>query len=270
MGVANHRSIAWSCVESFLRRGDWDVILTYQNDRFASKVDQLIQKHKQEQQQESSLSSSSSSSSTMVVARQVNIQTDLPQFFQQQIPDLLQERKIHAIVHSIAHASNLSTPLLHTTVDDYLEAHAISAYSLLDVARASHDWLQDGSSITALTYLGAIRAISGYHVMGPAKASLEAIVRGLALELGASVQTRVNAVSSGPLATLSAKGGISNLDQMRAEMSSRAPLGNVTARQVAETVYFLATEGTGITGQTIYVDGGYSIVGGPPPSSEAR
>jgi enoyl-[acyl-carrier protein] reductase I len=130
------------------------------------------------------------------------------------------------------------------------------------------DTTTSSSSITALSYLGAVRAIAGYNVMGPAKASLESIVRGLAVEM-APTNTRVNAVSAGPIATLSAKGGIAHFETIREEMRQRAPLGNVTAEQVASTVRFLASEdASGITGQTIYVDGGYSMVGGPPPRKE--
>jgi enoyl-[acyl-carrier protein] reductase I len=171
----------------------------------------------------------------------------------------------------LAHAPNLkTTPLLQTSLEAYTEAHEISAYSLISIAQATQPLLDtSSSSITTLSYLGAVRAIPGYHVMGPAKASLEAIVRGLAVEL-APTNTRVNAVSAGPIATLAAKGGIANFERMQEEMRLRAPLGTVTAEQVASTVTFLATQGTGITGQTIYVDGGYSIVGGPPPAAYSK
>mmetsp|Transcript_6963 Transcript_6963/g.14164 ORF Transcript_6963/g.14164 Transcript_6963/m.14164 type:complete len:210 (+) Transcript_6963:127-756(+) len=137
----------------------------------------------------------------------------------------------------------------------------------------------NSKSITTLSYLGADRGIPGYHAMGPAKASLESIVRGLALELGQhrcgnkhndgcrarGPMVRVNAVRAGPIPTLSSKGGIAGFERMRRDVELRAPLGNVSASQVASTVYHLAAEAGGMTGQTIDVDGGYSIVGGPPP-----
>jgi enoyl-[acyl-carrier protein] reductase I len=257
MGVANNRSIAWGCVESFLQK-DWDVVLTYQNERFAPKVQALVDS-KQRQ----------FNSNRLLVGVPCNVEDGIPELFSQRLPDILKGRKLNAIVHSVAHASNLQNPLLKTTLQDFLEAHRISAYSLVEVASNSLVCLEQESSITALSYLGAARAIPGYNVLGPGKASLEAIVRGLALELGGSASSpgggriRVNAVSAGPLSTLSAKGGISNFSKMRDEMAERAPLGNVTVEQVASTVSFLATEGMGITGQTIYVDGGYNIVGGP-------
>lgn len=254
MGVANNRSIAWSCVQSFLNQ-DWDVVLTYQDVKMASKMEKLI---------------GQLPNNNLLVARPCNVKTDLPDFFAQQLPDILKDRPLNSIVHSLANAPNLHTPLLQTKLEDYLESHHISAYSLLEVARESQSLLSETeSSITALSYLGAVRAISNYHVMGPAKASLEAIVRGLALEMG-SLGTRVNAVSAGPLPTLAAKGGITNFSQMRDDVVNRAPLGNITPEQVASTVSFLACEGTGITGQTIYVDGGYSIVGGPSISHEEK
>jgi enoyl-[acyl-carrier protein] reductase I len=118
--------------------------------------------------------------------------------------------------------------------------------------------------LTALSYLGAVKAMPHYNVMGPAKASLESVVRGLALELGSQeYHIRVNAVSAGPLNTLAAR-GIAGISDIRNDVTKRAPLKrNVTAEEVADTIFFLATQATGITGQTVYVDGGYSIVAGP-------
>jgi enoyl-[acyl-carrier protein] reductase I len=279
MGVANQRSIAWSCVESLHTKG-WQVIFTYQTDKMQSKMEPLLHQHSNVLggfacDVTTDLDSSSSSSSV----------------FQQRLADLLQDRPLHAVVHSLAHAPNLKTTpsLLETSAEDFLKAHEISAYSLLSVARETKEFLKLGGdnnsssssststsasstsrSITALSYLGAVRAVPGYNMMGPAKASLESLVRGLALELAAdtttTTSTRVNAISAGPLATVSAKGGIANFSAMRDEMTERAPLGNVTAHQVASAVAFLASEdASGITGQTLYVDGGYSMVGGPPP-----
>lgn len=247
MGVANQRSIAWSCTQAFLDKG-WQVVLTYQNEAIQAKVETLISK--------SNLNNQIIGGFTCDVSSQVE---QVPQ----RLSDMLQDRPLNSVVHSLAYAPNLkSTPLLNASLDDYTTAHEISAYSLISIAAAVQPILEHGdSSITALSYLGAVRAVPGYNVMGPAKASLEAIVRGLALEMGPA--TRVNAVSAGPIATVAAKGGLSNFSNMQQEMEARAPLGNVSAKQVASTVTFLATEGSGISGQTIYVDGGYSIVGGP-------
>lgn len=293
MGLANPRSIAWSCVDTFARNG-WKVVLTCQSEKILSKAQPLFDKYK----------------SSILGSFECDVLKDLDDNassadqhcspFQQRLGGILNDQPapLSAVVHSLAYAPNIkTTPLLQSTREDFLQAHEISAYSLIQVARQTKDFFflredhhrggvdgdegEDGTrrivgSITALSYLGAVRAIPGYHAMGPAKASLESIVRGLALELAdhelsssssspaSSSRIRVNAVSAGPLPTLSAKGGIAGFDQMRRDMEVRAPLGNITAEQVASTVHFLSTEGAnGITGQTVYVDGGYSIVGGP-------
>lgn len=299
MGVANPRSIAWACVEHFTRL-DWEVIVTCQSPKICDKVEPLLRDKMGTTRilgcfpcdvttdLEASSGSTSLSSSSLSL-------------FRQRLEPILQDTPLSAVVHCLAHAPNIkTTPLLHTTKTDFLHAQEVSAYSLVQVARQTKDLLrrkappppqqqqqQSGDqihtatsrSITALSYLGAVRAVPGYHAMGPAKASLESIVRGLALELAhegsdddnedddeddVKLRIRVNAVSAGPLPTLSAKGGIAGFDQMRQEMQRRAPLGNVTTDQVASTIQFLSTDAaSGITGQTIYVDGGYSIVAGP-------
>ena len=260
MGVANHRSIAWACAQQFLlsqnqtKNEVWDVIVTYQNERFQCKVEKLITSTR------SSSESDHNSAGRLLGALECNVQTDVPSLFRgQELMDLLQDRPIHTIVHSIAHAPNLQNSLLQTSLQDYLEAHHISAFSFLETAQYAQPLLSTNSSLIGLTYIGAVRAMPHYHVMGPAKASLEALIRGLAVELG-DQKVRVNAVSAGPLPTLAAKGGISNFTTLQQQVGQQAPLGNVTQQQVASTVQFLASDASsGITGQTLYVDGGYSI-----------
>ena len=254
MGVANKRSIAWACVQSFLKR-DYNVIFTYQSERFQRTAQDLQ-------------CTCGSNVSQRLHALECNVTIDIPRLFQNQLPSLLQQLQqdsrppqLDAIVHSLAYAPDMKTNnLLHTTREAFQVAHEISAYSLVEVARESQSLLHSqSSSITALSYLGAVRAVPHYNVMGPAKASLEACIRGLALEM----DVRVNAVSAGPINTLSAR-GIEGITLLKRDVERRAPLRrNVTVEEVAETVAFLANEGTGITGQTIYVDGGYSIVAGP-------
>jgi enoyl-[acyl-carrier protein] reductase I len=295
MGVANQRSIALSCMESFLQKGDWDVILTVQNEKARTKVQKII-----EQQTKYNKSSSNRMSGKILgveicdVTDQISTET----FFREYLQETLhnnddddddddssssnEHRNLQAVIHSLAFAPDLKNPLIETTREAYLEAHEISAYSLIQVARESLPYLQQHgnstststststitSSLTTLSYLGAGRAIPGYNVMGPAKASLESIVRGLALELGQQHDhpIRVNAVRAGPIPTVSSKGGIAGFERMRQDVQVRAPLGNVTASQVAATVYHVAAEACGMTGQTIEVDGGYSIVAGPSHS----
>jgi enoyl-[acyl-carrier protein] reductase I len=249
MGVANKRSIAWATVQSFLK-DNFDCIITYQSERYQSTVEKLAQGNDQ-----------------IIGALPVNVQTKLPELFRSQLPDLLQNRRINAIVHSIA-CGNLQGSFLQASWEDFAQAQHISAYSLLETARCAIDnadnilATNEGSpSLTTLSYLGAVRAVPNYHIMGPAKASLEAIVRGLAAEQDF---LRVNAVSAGPIQTVSARSipGFSTLYQQTNRKQ-------VTAKQVGDTVHFLSTKGTGINGQTIYVDGGYSTsVHLHPPAEE--
>ena len=292
MGVANQRSIALSCMESFLQKGDWDVILTVQNEKARIKVQKIIEQTKYNKNS----SSNRNGKILGVEICDVSDQMSTEKFFRESLQDTLhnynddddddnnknnnnsnEHRNLQAVIHSLAFAPELKNPLIETTREAYLEAHEISAYSLIQVARESIPYLQHGnngiensssstsSSLTTLSYLGAGRAIPGYNVMGPAKASLESIVRGLALELGqhSDHPIRVNAVRAGPIPTVSSKGGITGFERMRQDVQIRAPLGNVTSSQVAATVYHVAAEACGMTGQTIEVDGGYSIVAGP-------
>jgi enoyl-[acyl-carrier protein] reductase I len=248
MGVANRRSIAWACVRSFLEK-DYNVVFTYQNERFEKTAKDLIE---------------STSFSHCIHALPCQVETDTPLLFQERLPELLGgEVCLDAIVHSIAYAPDMKdSSLLDTSRNAFLLAHDISSYSFLEVARHSNT-----RSLTALSYLGAVRAVPHYNIMGPAKASLESLVRGLALEMGD--RTRVNAVSAGPLSTLAAR-GIRGISSIREDVERRAPLKrNITAEEVADTVAFLS-QATGITGQTIYVDGGYSIVAGPIESLDPQ
>ena len=244
-GVANHRSIAWACVQSFLQR-DYQVIFTYQNERFAKTANELI------------------SSSPQVQAIQCNVEHDLPSLFRDRLPEIMgKDVTLDAIVHSVAYAppdAMKEGSLLTTSRQAFLQAHDISAYSFLETAQCAQPLLREGASLTALSYLGAVRAVPNYNVMGPVKASLESLVRGLALELP---HHRVNAVSAGPINTLAAR-GISGFSHIRKDVEERAPLKrNVTVEEVADTIRFVATEATGMTGQTTYVDAGYSITAGP-------
>ena len=291
MGVANQRSIAMSCIESFLKRGGWDVIFTVQNDKARSKVQKIIEQQQLGSQTRHMHGIEGGQGGKILggFVCDVSDKRSTELFFRESLPEILQaeESNLQAVIHSIAFAPDLRKPLLETSREAFLEAHEISAYSLIQVARESmpflgragqgtvegYDDCTSCSSITTLSYLGANRAIPGYHAMGPAKASLESIVRGLALELGQHRNTnasndtivRVNAVRAGPIPTISSKGGIAGFERMRDDVKQKAPLGNITASQVATTVYHVAAEASGMTGQTIDVDGGYSTVGGPIP-----
>jgi enoyl-[acyl-carrier protein] reductase I len=288
LGVANQRSIAWACAKSLLE-ADFDCILTYQSERFQSQISKLISNH-------------NNTNSNILASFPCDVAKDeIPRLFENVSQILTQgktlngsggeapadrtaPRKIDAIVHSIAYANFEQTSFGQASWSAFCRAQQVSAYSLLELARVAYPLMAESSSITALSYLGAVRAVPNYHIMGPAKASLEAIVRGLALEYGGGERglllqktqegttastdnqnhhgpiIRVNAVSAAPLNTMSAK-GIPGFSQLYEHAARQSPLGrHVTAKEVGDTVRFLATDGTGITGQTIYVDGGYSVV----------
>ncbi|EQC25461.1 hypothetical protein SDRG_16680 [Saprolegnia diclina VS20] len=164
------------------------------------------------------------------------------------------------VVHSVAYASPdaLTKPFATTTPDAFLQAMLISSHSLVGLVQNLS--LNPGASIVALSYLGAVKAIPNYNVMGPAKAALEATCRALALELGPR-NIRVNAVSAGPVNTLSAR-GIPGISKMRQYVVDAAPLQrNITPEEVANATAFLCSPlASGMTGQTIYVDGGMSSI----------
>ena len=211
----------------------------------------------------------------------VSCDNSVESLFTERLPECLsdmnadqQRIRLDALIHSVAYAppdAMKDGSLLTTSRESFGLAHGISSYSLILMARhalpmmsASNANVEDTSaSITALSYLGANRAVPNYNVMGPAKASLESVIRGLALELGPPPhQIRVNAVSAGPINTMAAK-GIRGFTDMRVDSEDRSMLRrNVTAEEVADAVVFLSGA-TGITGQTLYVDGGYSSVAGP-------
>jgi enoyl-[acyl-carrier protein] reductase I len=245
LGVANHRSIAWACVQSLLKK-DYKVIFTYQNERFAKIAEGLIANHGNLQ------------------ALPCDVQYEIPALFGERLPELIGDSSIQALIHSVAFApaeAMKDGTLLATSRDAFLQAHDLSTYSLLEMTRHAQPLLDPNASIVALSYLGAVRAVQHYNVMGPAKASLEALVRGLALEVG---PVRVNAVSAGPVSTMAAR-GIRDFGTIKEDVEVRSMLGrNITAEEVGETVAFLASNASsGITGQTIYVDGGYRVLAGP-------
>jgi enoyl-[acyl-carrier protein] reductase I len=166
------------------------------------------------------------------------------------------------LIHSVAYApkEELEGEYLDTTRDGFLLALEISAYSLASLARSSAPLMTNGGSIVTMTYYGAEKVAPNYNVMGVAKAALEASTRYLAADLGKR-NIRVNAISAGPINTLSAR-GVRNLNLMLKTHAERAPLGrNVEAREVGNTALFLCSQlASGITGEVIHVDCGYNIM----------
>lgn len=279
VGVANARSIAWASACSLLGR-DFDVAVTYQNERFRKTVEDLVSR-----KNDSIVAASSADRPRLrCLPCDVSSEDDVQRLFTSDLPPLLRGSRLDALIHCAAYAppdAMKEGTLLGTSREAFDTSHGISAYSLISLARhglpllsasrtgdapdRDEEPMSSSSSIVTLSYLGASRTVHNYNVMGPAKASLESIVRGLAAELGPDPhRVRVNAVSAGPVSTLAAR-GIRGFTDMRRDAAERSMLRrNVEACEVAEVVTFLADEwSSGVTGQTIFVDGGYNSVAGP-------
>jgi enoyl-[acyl-carrier protein] reductase I len=177
----------------------------------------------------------------------------------------LKERygKLDVVVHAVAFApaADMHGDFIDTSREGFRIAHDVSVYSLIAVSRAAAPLMPEGGSVITLTYFGAEKVVPHYNVMGVAKASLEATVRYLASSLGPK-KIRVNAISAGPIKTLAAR-GVGALGEMLKAHSDKAPLRrNVDQLEVGGAAAFLASDLSGaITGETIYVDCGYNIMG---------
>lgn len=171
--------------------------------------------------------------------------------------------KLDFLIHSIAYAPReaLEGEFLTTTREAWRTAMEVSAFSLTQLALAAQPLMKDGGSIVTMSYYGAEKVVMNYNVMGVAKAALEASVRYLAADLGKN-NIRVNAISAGPISTLSAR-GVKNMSTLLGWVGERAPLKrNVQASEVGNTALFLVSDlSSGITGETIYVDCGFNIIG---------
>lgn len=244
-GVASNRSIAYGVAQAMHREGA-QIALTFQTDKLKSRVADLAGKCE----------------SDLVLPLDVSSDEQIDAAFQ-----ALAERwdGLDAIVHSIGFAprEQLEGEYVDAvTREGFAIAHDISSYSFAALAKAGKDLMQgrDGSLLT-MTYLGAVRAVPNYNVMGVAKASLEANVRYLAASLGPQ-GTRVNAISAGPIRTLAAS-GIADFRAMLKQVEERTPLRrNVTIEEVGNAAAFLCSDlASGITGDVLYVDTGYNILG---------
>jgi enoyl-[acyl-carrier protein] reductase I len=242
-GVANRWSIAYSIAAAFRREGA-TLLLTYQGDRVRAQVEEL----------------GAELGAAKVLNCDVTNDADLAALvaaLQAEFP------KLDAVVHSIAFANkeDLSRPFSETSRDGYLLAQNVSAYSLVALSRALSPLMTGGGAIMTLTYLGATRVVENYNVMGVAKAALEACVRYLAAELGGK-GIRVNAISAGPIKTASAR-GIKDFSKVLDGVAEHSPLKrNCDPAEVADTAVFLASGlGRGVTGNTIFVDAGFQIMG---------
>ncbi len=246
MGVANDRSIAWGIAKALMSVGA-NVIYTYRKERSLMKLEKQLSNFEDLQ--------------PLVVQCDVNSDESIQQAFQE-----IGEKvgTIHGVVHSVAfaHAEDLKNRFVETSREGYAFAQDTSAYSLIAVTNAAKPYMTEGGSIVTMTYLGAERVLQGYNVMGVAKAALEASVRYLAADVGGD-NIRVNAISAGAIKTLAAK-GVPSFNKIMNIMEEVAPLKrNVTPEEVANmTVVMLSQLSSGVTGEVIYVDGGYNIMGG--------
>ncbi len=241
LGVANRWSIAYAIAEAFRREGA-RLILTYQGDRQKATVEDLGKE--------------------LNAARVLNCDVTKEEELAALV-SALDGEKLDAVVHSIAFANrdDLSRPFLETSRDGYLLAQEVSSYSLVSVSRALSPLMTEGGAIMTLTYLGSVRVIPNYNVMGVAKAALEACVRYLASDLGAK-GIRVNAISAGPIKTASAR-GIKDFSKVLDGVAAISPLRrNTDPAEVADTAVFLASGlGRGVTGNVLYVDAGFQVMG---------
>ncbi|MDX8364412.1 enoyl-ACP reductase FabI [Cytobacillus sp. IB215665] len=244
MGVANKRSIAWGIARSLHNAGA-RLIFTFAGERLEKNVRDLAD--------------TLEGNDTLVLPCDVTNDEEVANCFSK-IKD--EVGTIHGVAHCIAFANKeeLTGDFLNTSRDGFLLSHNISSYSLTAVAKEAKDLMTEGGSIITLTYLGGERVVSNYNVMGVAKASLEASVKYLANDLG-KYGIRVNAISAGPIRTLSAK-GVSDFNSILKEIEERAPLRRTTTQEeVGDTATFLFSDfSRGITGENIHVDSGYHIL----------
>lgn len=243
-GVANKRSIAWGIAQAWAAAGA-KLIFSYQGERLKANIEELMEDLGQ---------------NTPFYPCDVSSDESIADFFRHA---RTHTEQVDLLLHSVAFAPKeaLEGDFLSTSRDAYRMSHDVSAYSLVALTRECAPLMTAGGSIIAMTYHGSTKVVPRYNVMGVAKASLEASARYLAYDLGKQ-KVRVNCISAGPMNTLAAR-GISGLNLMMRHYQERAPLNrSCTMEELGATGVFLASEGAAsITGQVLYVDGGYEIMG---------
>jgi enoyl-[acyl-carrier protein] reductase I len=243
-GVANKRSIAWATAQALHGAGA-RLAFTYQGDRLKENVEGLTNE---------------AMPGSLLIPCDVTKQEEVDETFRRVVDEF---GRLDFLIHSIAYAPReaLNGEFLDTSREAFVTALEISAYSLSQLARAATPLMTEGGSIVCMTYYGAEKVVAGYNVMGVAKAALEASTRYLAHDLGPR-NIRVNAISAGPIQTLSAR-GVGDFSSMLKHAAEKAPLRrNVEPREVGNTALFLCSPmASAITGEVIYVDCGYNIMG---------
>lgn len=243
-GVANKRSIAWAIAQAWHKAGA-TLAFTYQGERLKDNVEELA---------------GTFGSDTLILPCDVTKDEDIARVFSDVGGKF---GKLHLLLHSVAFAPReaLEGEFLGTTREAFRVAHDVSAYSLIALARGAAPLMTEGGSVVAMTYYGSEKVVPHYNVMGVAKASLEASTRYLAYDLGPK-KIRVNCISAGPVNTLAAR-GIAGFTDMLKHYEAHAPLKrNVLPDELGATGTFLAGDGSAaMTGQVLYVDCGYQIMG---------
>ena len=245
VGVASKRSIAWGIAQAFSREGA-ELAFTYQNNKLKPRVEKMA----------------AELGSNMIYPLDVAFDSDIDNLFKALGKDW---DGLEALVHSVGFAprDQLSGSYVkNVTREGFQIAHDISSYSLAALAKSALPMMTErNSAILTLTYLGAVRAVQNYNVMGLAKASLEANVRFLAADLG-SKGIRVNGISAGAIKTLAAS-GIAGFRKMLNHVEEVSPIRrNITVHDVGNAAAFLCSDlAAGITAEILYVDGGYNTIG---------
>lgn len=243
VGVASNRSIAWGIAQAMVKQG-CEIALTYQNERLKKRVDKCA----------------------IVCHSNIVIECDVAN--DEGIEKTFKELTTHwddfdIIIHSVAFAPREALDgnyIQATTRENFATAHDISSYSFTALAKAAYSMLNDNGALLTVSYLGSIRTIPNYNVMGVAKASLEANVRYMAAALGPEKGIRVNAVSAGPIKTLAAS-GIKDFGKLLDYAADSSALKrNVTTEEVGNAAAFLCSDlASGITGEVTYIDSGYNF-----------
>jgi enoyl-[acyl-carrier protein] reductase I len=243
VGVANKHSIAWAIAQSAVKEGA-KLAFNYQNERLKANVEELA----------------ATIEGAKIFPCDVGSDSEIEELMKNVEAEMGQ---LDFLIHSVAFAprEELTGEFVNTSRSGFATALDVSAYSLVALSRAATPLMREGGSIVTLSYLGAERVVPHYNVMGVAKAALEACVRYLANDLGPR-GIRVNAISAGPIRTLAAR-GVSGITRMVDHHREVAPLRHATEQaEVGDTALFLVSSlSRGITGELIYVDGGYNILG---------
>lgn len=243
-GVANERSIAWGITKSLHNAGA-NLIFTNRQERSYRKLIKLLEKYEIE--------------AKLIISCDVASDESIQSAFSE-IKE--QVGVIHGLVHAVAFANRdeLKGKYAETSRDGFLLAHEISSFSLVALTNEARKLMTEGGSIVTQTYIGAEKVVKNYNVMGVAKASLEASVKYLAEDVGRD-GIRVNAISAGPIRTLSAK-GVSGFNEINSIIEDTAPLRRaVDQDQVGDaTLFFLSELSRGVTGEVLHVDSGFHII----------